>query len=98
MIKYWTAILCFGAVVLCIAGCGGVGDEDHSGGYIATFRELPVPVGGNEPGSQHPGSWPDDIAADAAGNIWFAMHHANEIGRMAPDGTYTGFPVPTPNS
>ena len=40
----------------------------------------------------------DDLRSDAQGNLWFAQHHSNEIGRMSPEGVYTGYPVPTPNS
>ncbi len=60
-----------------------------------------MPVAGNVAGDPHPGSWPDDLAVDDAGSIWFGEHHADQIGRMVPSGSgyvYQGYPVPTANS
>ena len=79
-------------------GCGG---SDGSGGAVtleATFHEFSVPVVGNVPSDPTRSGWPDDLVGDDLGNIWFAQYRSNEIGRMTPDGQYTGFPVPTANS
>ncbi len=81
------------ALVGCGSGGGG-GTTQPTG----TFREFQVPVASNDPTILPPGSWPDDLHGDAQGNIWFAQHHSNEVGRMTPNGAYTGYPVPTANS
>lgn len=96
---YWS-ILCLLAIsfALCMAGCTGGGRTAATVPFTAVFREIAVPVAGNSPTDPIPGCWPDDLRSDAAGNIWFAQHHSNEIGRMSPAGVYTGFPIPTPNS
>lgn len=60
-----------------------------------SFIEMPVPVAGNDPHASIPGSWPDDLVGDSEGNIWFAEHHSDEIGRMAPDGAYRGYRIST---
>lgn len=79
-------ILILVALATLSIGCGG---GTGVGVSPARIVEYPVPVAN---------SWPDDLAGDAAGNVWFAMHHADEIGRMTPTGAYTGFPVPTHGS
>src|SRR5437660_9233553 len=81
-------------VALASAGCGGGSPAP----YTAAFREFAVPVAGNSPADPKPGCWPDDLRSDVLGNLWFAQHHSNEIGQMSPEGVYTGYPVPTPNS
>ena len=92
-----TALALFGLSFL--AGCsGGNSGTSSAPAYSASFREAAVPVSGNVVGAAQPGSWPDDLDSDAQGNIWFAMHHANEIGRMSSAGVYTGFTVPTASS
>ena len=30
--------------------------------------------------------------------MWFSEHTGNRMGRITPDGTFTEFPIPTPNS
>src|SRR5579884_1015465 len=96
---YRTLPLAYLLTVLGLAGCGGGrGNTSGISQYVAHFREFPVPVGSNDPTATIPGSWPDDLRGDDQGNIWFAEHHSNEVGRMSPTGTYTGFAVPTPNS
>jgi len=90
-----TLFLVFVSVL--VAGCGS-SDGGSSIGLTAEFREFPVPVVSNDPGASPPGCWPDDLIGDALGNIWFAQHHSNEIGKMSPLGVYTGFPVPTARS
>src|SRR5579863_3163690 len=77
---------------LMASGCGGGGGSTTSNISKATFQEFVVPVATNDPTDPPPGSWPDDLYPDELGNIWFAEHHANEIGRMSPTGVYTGFP------
>jgi virginiamycin B lyase len=83
-------------------GCGGGGSNVETtyiqDGYVVTFREYAVPVEGNSEGFSQKGCWPDDLDGDIQGNIWFAQHHSNDIGRMSSNGSYTGFQVPTPNS
>jgi streptogramin lyase len=37
-----------------------------------------------------------DIAAGPGGTVWFTEPDGNGIGRVAPDGTITQFPLPTP--
>ena len=80
-------------------GCGGGSSQIVTtyvqDGYTVTFREYPVPVASNNSNFYPKGSWPDDLDGDDQGNIWFAQHHSNEIGRMSPNGAYTGFHVPT---
>jgi hypothetical protein len=41
---------------------------------------------------------PVGIAAGPDGNVWFAEFGSNNIGRIAPDGTITEFPLPNPSS
>src|SRR6202011_2217396 len=36
------------------------------------------------------------IGAGPDGNIWFTEYAANNIGRIAPNGTVSEFPLPTP--
>ena len=82
-----------------LAGCGG-GSSGNNGPVALTpvFRERAVPVVSNDPSATPIGSWPDDLRTDAAGNIWFAQHHSNEIGKMSATGVYTGYPVPAASS
>jgi virginiamycin B lyase len=82
-------------LLVSIAGCGGGGGGSSAVTYTPVFREFAVPVAGNDPTANPVGSWPDDLRTDAAGNIWFPEHHANEVGKMTPAGVYTGYPVPT---
>jgi streptogramin lyase len=44
------------------------------------------------------GAVPEGIAAGADGNLWFAEHGANAIGRITPAGQVTEFPLPTANA
>lgn len=88
-------VLSFVVLVIFTGGCGSSGGGPLPG---ATFLEYPVPVAGNLPGAVPPGCWPDDLMGDSQGNIWFAQHHSNEIGRMSATGQYTGFPVLTQRS
>jgi streptogramin lyase len=81
----WPVLL--GAATGCAAG------TQPTPPFVARFHEFSVPVGTDK----RP-SWPDDISGDAAGNVWFAMQQADEIGRMSPDGVYTGFPLPRPRT
>lgn len=84
------------AAVFAAAGCGGSSGGSSAQYKSATFTEFTAPGAGNDPNSNPGGVWPDDVAGDANGNIWFAEHHSNEIGRISPSGVYTGFPVPSP--
>lgn len=43
-------------------------------------------------------SFPSVIEPGLDGAVWFTEEGANEIGRMAPDGTLAQFVVPTPNA
>ena len=81
----------FAVLTVLIAGCGG--GSGIIGVPSASIQEFTVPVQGNLPGVTPAGSWPDDLIGDDQGNIWFAMHHADEIGRMTPTGQYTGYHV-----
>src|SRR5438270_1300275 len=91
--RMWTNVLAALTLALSAFGCGG--GSTLAVALHATFQEFDVPVQSNLPGATPAGSWPDDLAGDSLGNIWFAQHHSNEIGRMSPTGQYTGFPVPT---
>ena len=96
------------ATLALLAGCGGSSGGGNSpastGGvqahaYSVQFQEFAVPVSSNVPADPHPGSWPDDLAVDDQGSIWFGEHHADQIGRLVPAGAgyvYHGYPVPTP--
>lgn len=81
-----------------LAGCGGGSSQGNSAAYSPVFREMTVPVASNDPTANPAGSWPDDVRTDALGNIWFAQHHSNEVGKMTPAGVYTGYQVPTASS
>ena len=83
------------ASVVFVYGCGSSGT---SSAYPFQIIEFSVPVAGNSPSSSHPGCWPDDLRSDTDGNLWFAQHHSNEVGRMSSNGVYTGYQVSTPNS
>ena len=90
--------VCACVISMITAGCGGSSSSGSSGKYsVASFKEFAAPGAGNVPGSVPAGVWPDDVTGDAAGNIWFAEHHSNEIGCMSPAGIYKGYPVPTAN-
>jgi len=52
-------------------------------------REYPLPTAASSPGGITPG--PD-------GALWFGEFDANQIGRIAADGTVTEYPLPTPAS
>jgi len=80
--------------LIALAGCGG-GGQRH---YDAVIQEFTVPVTGNEPGASETSPWPDDISGDADGNVWFALQHADVIGKMTPKGVFTMYPVPTAHS
>src|SRR5580692_6561397 len=87
------AVLAF--VSAALSGCGGGGDGSSSPFQTARFTEYAAPGAGNDPTSVPGGVWPDDVAGDAAGNIWFPEHHGNAIARISPTGVFTEFPVPT---
>ncbi len=95
--RRWTG----GAVVglaFWLAGCGGGGGHGSPATFTATFREVPIPVVSNDPTADPAGSWPDDVRTDGSGNIWFAQHHSNEVGKMTAAGVYTGYKIPTDRS
>lgn len=99
---------CVLGVLPLLTGCGSGGSSSAAPinnppatQYTASFREFAVPVAGNAPTDPFPGSWPDDIAYDASGDIWFGEHHSDEIGELIPNGNsyqYRGYPVPTTGS
>jgi streptogramin lyase len=78
------------------AGCGGGSrGSGQPATYQATFRELGVPVAGNDPTQTPGGSWPDDLKGDSNGNVWLVERHSDEIGCFSRSGVYRGFPVAT---
>jgi streptogramin lyase len=44
------------------------------------------------------GARPIGIIAGPDGNLWFCENAANKVGRIAPSGIITEFPVPTPGA
>jgi virginiamycin B lyase len=44
------------------------------------------------------GARPIGIIAGPDGNLWFGENAANKVGRIAPSGIITEFPVPTPGA
>src|SRR5438552_197610 len=43
------------------------------------------------------GSGPQRIVSGPDGNLWFTEHGKNKIGRLTTGGSFTEFPIPTPN-
>ena len=87
-------------ILAVLTGCGG-GSSSSDGGrapYKAVFKEMPIPVVSNDPSANPTGSWPDDVRTDALGNVWFAQHHSDEVGKMSASGVYVGYKVPTASS
>jgi virginiamycin B lyase len=85
-------------VSFAISGCGSGGGGSSAPFQTARFTEFAAPGAGNDPTSVPGGVWPDDVAGDTDGNIWFPEHHGNAIARISPTGVFTEFPVPTPNA
>jgi streptogramin lyase len=61
------------------------GFSTHQASPAGSITEFPLP----------PGSNPGGIAAGPDGNLWFTDYGTNKIGRISPDGTITGFYLPT---
>src|SRR5712692_4088413 len=59
-----------------------------AGAATAVWREFPLT----------PSSSPSAIALGGDGAQWFTEEGANRVGRIAPDGTLTEYPVPTANA
>jgi streptogramin lyase len=55
---------------------------------LSSINEFPLP---------NPHSFPAGITKGPDGNVWFTENQANQIGRIAPDGSITEFPLPAPN-
>ena len=99
---------CNSRIVICIAtaliisasvcGCGGGGNSSSAPFQVAKFTEYAAPGAGNDPLASPGGVWPDDVAGDMNGNIWFPERHSNEIGKVSATGVYTGYPVITQSS
>src|SRR5258708_3497920 len=80
-----------------------VGSKRHSKKQVYRSRlllekledRIVMAVGLNEFGYLSPQTGPFGIVAGPDGNLWFTESSANQIGRVAPDGTIAEFPLPT---
>lgn len=65
-------------------------------GPDGTVMEFPLPtMAGNRMGDPMSGALPRGIVAGPDGALWFTESGADQIGRIAPDGTITEYPLPS---
>lgn len=60
--------------------------------------KFDIPSMATSPTEGNKGSWPRTITAGPDGRMWFTEMAANKIGRIAMDGTFTEYLVPTPDA